>query len=356
MKKNMNKLEFLRWMVIFILLFIVITIILYRVREKFVEKFENKIVIPNNFQLEEYTQLFFDIFIKNGKLHMICPVYYGEVDISKLKVYNEDKELSLHKRMSKIELEPTDILVYDLNLNKNNYLIKVIFNGIKKEYNLKNDIPRRGAKIAVTTLFQDDYKLINIFYDYYIKQGVRDFYLYYNGKLNDEIKELYNKPGIILIEWNYKYWNDEKYPFQHHAQMGQIHDALYRFAKGRNEYILFCDLDEYVNLPDKGLLKLVSSRLDVGVFGFNNKWSNTIDRKIPDKFPSRFYTAEPNDFNDRSKCLYKTDAIELIGIHSPFKLIGNIVQKLDLSMYHFFNWTFIKRDHKTPILVETEKN
>ena len=47
-------------------------------------------------------------------------------------------------------------------------------------------------------MFQHDFRIIPIFYDYYKKQGVDHFYLYYNGRLTDDnldaklIKEICN--------------------------------------------------------------------------------------------------------------------------------------------------------------------
>jgi hypothetical protein len=44
-----------------------------------------------------------------------------------------------------------------------------------------------GVGHEATTLFKDDFKLIHVFYNYYLKQGIEHFYLYYNGKLTDLI-------------------------------------------------------------------------------------------------------------------------------------------------------------------------
>ncbi len=70
--------------------------------------------------------------------------------------------------------------------------------------------------------------------------------MYYNGKITDEIMKYYNKKDITLIEWDYIYWNDNSLEYGHHAQLGQIHDAIYRYGKDNSEYIIFCDLDEYL--------------------------------------------------------------------------------------------------------------
>jgi len=110
--------------------------------------------------------------------------------------------------------------------------------------------------------------------------------------------------------------------------------------------MLFCDLDEYVNLPKKVLKNLIKNNPETVVFFFNNKWSSTFNKKIPNKFTDKFYTSDELTYNDRSKCLYKINNVELLGIHSHYNLKNNKKQKLNLSMFHFFNWTKNKRDKK----------
>ena len=43
--------------------------------------------------------------------------------------------------------------------------------------------------------------------------------MYYNGLLNDKIKEIFNYDDVTLIEWDFRYWNDkEKHKYKRHAQ------------------------------------------------------------------------------------------------------------------------------------------
>ena len=68
----------------------------------------------------------------------------------------------------------------------------------KKNYKLTNIVYEEPKQLCFTTLLKTDYKLIDMFYKYYKKQGVDHFYMYHNGLLNDEIKSYHNKPDIIL--------------------------------------------------------------------------------------------------------------------------------------------------------------
>ena len=293
----------------------------------------------NSFPLNGYRKLFFDIFHKNNKLYLICPVYSKiQRDISEIKIHHNNIPTKLINRISKIKYEPTEILIYEFNSNEKLNNIEVEYNNIKKNFELEHIKTSINYTLSVTTLFKDDFKLINIFYNYYKKQGVDRFYMYYNGVLNDKIKKLYNLPGIILIEWNFQYWNDSGC-FKHHAQLGQMHHAIYRFGIENNEYMIFCDLDEYMHIPNNTLIKYINSNNSVDQIGFCNYWSNTLDNKMPSSFPNKFLIGEKHDFKRRSKCIYKLKSIETINIHFDNKFnISNPIKVNNFNLFHFFNW------------------
>jgi hypothetical protein len=84
--------------------------------------------------------------------------------------------------------------------------------------------------LAQTTLFKDDIHLIEIFYNYYTKQGVEKFFLYCNKKITSKIRSLCNNKNIKLIKWKFHYWNINC-DYKHHAQLGQMHHAMYNMGK-----------------------------------------------------------------------------------------------------------------------------
>jgi hypothetical protein len=297
----------------------------------------------NNFWLNDYKQLFFDIFHKNNKLYLICPVYSKiPRDISKIRILYNNKSINLIKRISKIKYEPTEILIYNFTTNQEINDIIVKYENITKKFKLKHIKTKITNTLSITTLFKDDFRLINIFYNYYKKQGVNKFYMYYNGILNDEIKKMYHLPGIVLIEWNFKYWNNTG--FKHHAQLGQIHHAIYRYGIENNEYMIFCDLDEYMHIPNDTLIKFINNNKSIDQIGFCNYWSNTLDNKIPSLFPDKFSIGEKYDFKKRSKCIYKLKSIRTINIHYDDSFNINNPQKINnFYLFHFFNWCNKKR-------------
>lgn len=182
-------------------------------------------------------------------------------------------------------------------------------------------------KSALTTLFKNDYKLNKI------------FYMYYNGKITNEIKKYYDKEDITLIEWNFVYWNNDSAHTRHHAQPGQIHDAIYRFGKDKYEYMLFCDLDEYLYVKDKKLIDLVSDT-SVDTFGFKNLWANTKNNNVPNSFPNEFYVSQKcSNYKRRSKCIHKMDTVIYICIHFADQFKSKKINlKNNFLMFQFHSW------------------
>lgn len=293
----------------------------------------------NSFPLDNNRLLFFDIYHKDNQLILICPVY-DKIDpsefINRIKITNNGNLLQPEGYRAKIEYESTLIIGYKFISSNELNTINVEFNGITKIFTLKQNKDIEQNKLTITTLFKDDFKLIDIFYPYYLNQGVELFYLYYNGILTPEIKQLFLKKGIKLIEWNFKYLSSNSI-FIHHAQMGQIHHSLWKYGKNRSDYMIFCDFDEYLTVDNKTLIdEIYDKKYDY--FGFCTQWC--ITSEIPKSLPFNFTKGEIINYPVRSKCIYKVSAINIIGIHYSK---DNLNGKSDYIMYHFLNWSNIKR-------------
>ena len=247
---------------------------------------------------------------------------------------------------SKLEYEAIEILIYDFISSDLINEIIVDYNNIKQLYILKQIKSELINELSLTTLFKDDYNLITIFYNYYIKQGVTNFYLYYNGKLSNDIILKYNLPGVTLIEWNYPYWI-KNYFSNHYAQMGQMHHALFKFGKDLNKYMIFCDLDEYLYIPNIKLIDYIKNNDNIDIFGFNNLWCDVeqIDINIPNNINC---SDEILKFKDRSKCIYNTEIVNTIGIHYTNNNFTRLpVINNDNIMLHFYKWSGKIREENT---------
>jgi hypothetical protein len=211
-------------------------------------------------KISEKKYLFFDIFYKNGDIYLIMPIYNSVFPTENIQLFiyddeNEQKILKITEEIVKDSYEPTCIYKYHVDIPTKSDRIKV-----KIRYNSRGDLCSQDYilnhiqscetnTMALTTLFKDDYRIFPIFYDYYKKQGVAQFYMYYNGKITEEITDILNLPNVTLIEWDFPYWNDNGDKYKHHAQMGQLSDALYKYGKDRHKYMIFCDMDEYMFVP-----------------------------------------------------------------------------------------------------------
>jgi len=295
----------------------------------------------NSFLLYDDAYLFFDMFYKNNQIILICPVTDAGIIMEKLSVNKNGVPLTITHKYSQLTYEAAEVLIYNVDAEEDVVTITVHYDGKSQTYTLPHIKTECTNKLSITTQFKDDYKRIDVFYDYYTKHGVEKFYMYYNGKLTDDIIAKFNKPGIVLIEWDYTNLRRNKYS-DHYAQMGQMHHALYRYGKQCNEYMIFCDLDEYMYLPHgESLMNYVNKNPHIDIIGFQNVWATTLTGELPDTFPKSFRcSSEMLPLNVRSKCVYKTDIPTTLHIHATF---GNLLRKpvyaTKYPMFHFYNWT-----------------
>ena len=308
----------------------------------------NKIIKPKYF-IKKY--IFFDIFYKDDNIYIILPIYNKPINIDDIKLKINNIDLILKDKYIKDDDEPIMICIYEYLSNDNNIELTVQNDRMIQKYRLPHIRSTKKYNLTLTTLFKNDYICFPIFYDYYKKQGVEHFYMYYNGITNDEIKNVFNKNDVTLIEWNYHYYNNSNYKYIHHAQPGQIHHAIYRYGKNSSEYMIFCDLDEYMHIPNFTLSNYVMKNKDIDVFGFCNRWSDTLDSKIPEIFPNKFKSSNKLVYMERSKNIFKIEAIQTIDIHRGNKF--NYQPKIitDLDLYHFYKWSGIDRNIDTPLLM-----
>lgn len=281
--------------------------------------------------------LFFDIFYKDNCVYIISPIYDKPYDTNDILVSIHNRAIAVSDKKIKDYWEPISIYLYNYKSKDKTIEVTVTYKNITKSFILNNNISSKANLLTLTTLFKNDYELFPMFYSYYLKQGVSHFYMYYNGILTEDIKSIFNLPNVTVIEWNFKYWNssDKKYP--HHAQVGQMHHALYKYGKDYTDYMIFCDLDEYLSIPKNTLVEYISKHNNIKKIVFGNKWSRTLDNTIPTKFPSSFYTAEKLGYKDRSKVICCVNSTDLLAIHYAYGLNEYSLSEL-FDMYHFCNW------------------
>lgn len=171
-----------------------------------------------------------------------------------------------------------------------------------------------------------------------MNQGVEHFYLYYNGKINNKILNiLKNKKNVTLIEWNFRYWNYHS-TFIHHAQLGQIHHAIYRYGKDLSEYMIFCDFDEYLYNSSFRLNKLIQSKLES--YCFYNVFCELKNNYINSNFVEIYNSDKIKliEIGSRNKSIHKMDFVEYIGIHfNDMDIDFEINKDFNNTLFHFYN-------------------
>lgn len=274
-----------------------------------------------------------DIFAKNGKLVLICPLYQD--NLPDITVHN-------HTKIDEIirgPIEPIRILTYGYITDN----IIVTIEGETRQFTVTDEIKPPKYKLTCTTLFLNDYQLIPLWYEWYRRLGVEHFYLYYNGpRLPSDI---FIAPEITYIPWNFRYWNGDisrgSLEWMHHAQSLQMNHALWKYGV-ETDYMIFADLDEYM-LPDANGCLIDEDSKDVIMFA--SYWSRTINGKIPKERVGQSVKMDTTADLSRNKCIYKTSGLLHVNIHGNHTGYNGTIRK----MMHFYNWS--KPDREIPLIV-----
>lgn len=281
----------------------------------------------------------FDVFLKNELITIVCSINNNPVNENEIDIYVNNTKLQYSHKYMKTTGEPCLILFY-ICVEKTEE-VTINYKKIERVFPIDNIDTNRKGTLALTTLCKNDYSYFPTFYDYYTKQGVEHFYIYYNGKLHDNVNKVMNYPNVTLIEWNFRYWNKGQYKckYKHHAQPCQINHALYKYGKQNYDYMIFNDLDEYFHIEGYSLKDYIKNNPSINIFGFRNIWARTITPGIPSTIPNEFLCSNVIwKYSRRAKNIYKTDDIKLAGIHSPHIVEKQKNRIVDLNMYHFLEW------------------
>lgn len=296
-----------------------------------------EIIMTNHSEFNDFT--LFDIFIKNGLLYLIMSINNDPVSNKNLLVSINNKTLEFAEKYEKNSKEPILILTYKCDMQNNAY-VYIKYKEWIRVFFAKYMSSKKKGFLALTTLFKDDYVYFPTYYNYYMKQGVDHFYMYYNGKVTPQIMRKLSYPNVTLIQWDYRYWQcQKKYKWGHHAQPGQLASALYKYGKYNYDYMIFNDMDEYFHIENHSLKSYIQANPCPSVFGFCNIWSKLInDNNIPNEMPYEFLVGSKKRYKAQSKNIYKLTDIKLIGIHEPYSFFQRKGCITDLNMYHFFSW------------------
>lgn len=300
--------------------------------------------------------LFYDIFCRNNELFLIAPIYSENCyhKYKKIKIFFDNKLLENNLFIWKPTISDGHCCILSYLLNReciNSFInITIKYENKSQDYKLYNLLLSENFYLTQTTLCQNDYKCFNIFESYYTKQGIEHYYLYYNGKIDKDIKDVCKKKNTTLIEWNFPYKVSTKCTFQ--AQHGQINHALYKYGKINSKYMLFNDLDELIVNENNDLLKKYIIDTNKLIYIFHNQWSISVNMDIPRSLPFKYnHIDNIMSYPQRSKCLYKTEIVDLLCVHNPILYYN---EKLYISnknvIRHFINWTDLSNNKENKVI------
>ena len=292
--------------------------------------------------------LFFDIFARNSQLIAIGPVYpdsfidYSKVDFN-ISVDGGRVCLTQPSYQERIlAVEGCALWFFDIPKDCLTIEITVSYLSVTRRYSIMHYSFSEKVSLAAAVLFSDDLRLLPTWLNWYINRGVSLFFLYSLPNFLDCLS-LPESP-TVKISWPFKYlWNDSGW---HHAQVAQLNHMLYKFAKTSCDYVLNCDLDEYVTGNSDGDMDLiVRSKRITGAIRIENHWAHLEDFSVPEPdahgFPETIYCdCVGSGRRWRTKYLYNSEDVSLLGVHRVERyLSGDCDQNETMHMFHFLNWS-----------------
>jgi len=317
---------------------------------------------PNALYNKNGTLFAFDAFIKQGFLYLIMPLYHNYPSTHNIQVFVKHGKITIHSNLIKYKDEPVHIMIYKIHSREPQNQCAIIHNNRKfviPDVWAAHEHLYKTCNLSLTTLCKNDYPLLQPFINYYKELEVERFYIYYNGKITGELEKKIEKlceknnidiNNIVFIEWNFSYWHKNSLGTSHHAQLGQMHHAIYFFGKNYSKYMIFCDLDEYLYVKKSTLGMLIKSHPEADSFAFHNIWAhhepeNTNSEVIERDFNKTFYcSTNISPYGWRSKCIHKLSSVQTINIHKhKTYLNSHCVVVQNQIMFHFYNWGQISR-------------
>ena len=296
--------------------------------------------------------ILFDAFKKINKFYLNLSVFNTPVDIKDIEVCINCKILDIDKTIINANKQcSTAIYIYNCDDLESNLIYSVEYKNKKYRNTFEDVSSNKHYKLTLTTLFKDDYNYFPLFYNYYKNQGVEKFYMYYNGIPNKKIINILNKNDVALINWDfpYRYKNTKIFKTEKKgklpkwttvAQIGQMHNALYKYGKDNSEYMIFCDIDEYLYIENDSIKSFIFKN-NKDLYGFNNIWAKTIEsHENLNILPNNILISNQKfKYGNRSKNIYKTSKVNTIGIHKMFEETKYLSKLTNLNLFHFYNWT-----------------
>lgn len=190
-----------------------------------------------------------------------------------------------------------------------------------KKPTIKNIVEKKYSLSIMTLFYSEQNKDLDIFYQYYVDQGVDHFFMYYNGEMSEK-KNLPTDSKITYVEWNFKYWLKQD-GLKHHAQipaMIHFHKKYLPYCK----YAMMIDTDEFIYCKEGNIKNyLIQNNIQQHLYTRHN-WA-----KI------NFSEGDVNFVNNnpkRGKTIIYSDGFEINNMPSVHKLKKS--QDCEIDLFH----------------------
>ena len=109
--------------------------------------------------------------------------------------------------------------------------------------------------VLMTLFYWETNQELQLFYNYYRKQGVEKFFMFYNGMLTNRA-DLPVYDDIEYIEWDFAYYYIFQERRDHHAQV-QAMTTFYHKYSNFFDFCIMCDTDEFIYIPDNTISNIL---------------------------------------------------------------------------------------------------
>ncbi len=286
----------------------------------------------NSIYLKDNRLLFGSIRFIHDSIYIVSVPYQNEIDYTKLIL----KDVTDIKNKNVVNLnisnyqyhdkgESVLIIQYQSEYLKNINNINLFYEYMDTKGFIKLNRESFDKKnLVAMTVCLYDYDLINSYLTHYSNLGVQEFFIYYNGNINDIVPKNNNlniNAKVNFIELNMQYWDHRVKTTPHSAQVIAINDFLY-LSKYFFDFVIFNDFDEYFYLHndfklEKGLSYVVENKFaSVGDIHYHDMIKK-LDKKIK--------VNKSSEGVHRVKIITDPNNIIIAGVHRPPKLINELV-------------------------------
>ena len=273
----------------------------------FSNKYNSIVVIMNNRDLIKNNNI--DInnikyFLNNEEILLINPEIKDYVHLD-----GKNRKYTEFNKNFHIEV----LYKPNVNILKENNKFKIIIGEDIYNFNLHPISNDHIENKCISTMFKDEYHLLDKWIDYHKKIGFEKFILYDNNSNNIPVKYLSKIENILIIKAKWKYYdNDSHNNCNSIGQNIQQNHCIWKYCP---KFLALTDLDEYINPHNFNIFDNKKSVLSIPNYFFNANDINNFT--IEDSFYREDDKYDSKNRPERRKCIINSNNVDLFCVHIP---------------------------------------